>query len=335
VKKKRRLDCDDESFIHHHIEAHSTENAVLISDRYADVASNIVSPLPKLVIQCRHTEVLVEAEPKRVVDLVERPNYAIHQMFFSGHGLEPTLSTPSLSIKSPLVSPNERIKSILMIPSMGPASDRATQEAMAMNHRIIRITTLSAALVTLGACSSAGGLGEVLGSVLGGGTPAAQQLSGSVRTVDTRNQQISVQQPNGQAVAVLYDQNTKVVYQNKLYAVTNLEAGDQILARIQTTQNNAYYTDSIFVTQAVTTTTSTGTVGSESVQQLQGTVRSVDRNNGTFVLDASSNVSLTISMPYRPTTADANKFNSLRVGDYVRLSGVYLNNSRVELRQFY
>ena len=199
--------------------------------------------------------------------------------------------------------------------------------------RLIRSAAFAASVIALGACSGAGGLGSVLGSVLGGGSSGAQQLSGSVRSVDTRNQQITVQQSNGQSVAVLYDQNTKVVYQNRLYAVTNLEAGDQILARIQTAQNNAYYTDSISVTQSASSG-GTGTTG-ESVQQLQGTVRSIDRNGGTFLLDASSNVTLTISMPYRASNADVTRYNNLRTGEYVRITGVYLNNSRVELRSFY
>jgi hypothetical protein len=203
---------------------------------------------------------------------------------------------------------------------------------MQITRRITQLIILSALI----GCANAGGLGEVLGSVLGGTTPATgQQLAGTVRGVDTRNQQLSVQQSNGQSVAVLYDQNTKVVYQNKLYAITNLEAGDQINARIQTTQNNAYYTDSIAVTQPVQTTGTTNTGTTESLQQLQGTVRSIDRNAGRFVVDAGSNVSFTVAMPYRATSADANKFNNLRVGDFVRFSGVYLNNSLVELRQFY
>ena len=206
---------------------------------------------------------------------------------------------------------------------------------MSLAQRITRITALSATLFTLGACANAGGLGSVLGSVLGGGG-GGQQLSGTVRAVDTRNQQISVAQSNGQSVAVQYDQNTKVVYQSKLYSVANLEAGDQINARIQTTQNNGYYTDSISVTQAAANSgTGSGGTTSESVQQLQGTVRSIDRNNGRFTVDASANVSLTVSMPYRAASADVNKFNNLRVGDFVRFTGVYLNNSLVELRQFY
>jgi len=200
--------------------------------------------------------------------------------------------------------------------------------------RIFRTAAFAASVLALGACSSAGGLGEILGGVLGGGSGGAQQLSGSVRSVDTRNQQISVQQSNGQSVPVLYDQNTKVVYQNRLYTVANLENGDQIVARIQSTQNNAYYADSITVTQSVTTSTSNGSVG-EAVQQLSGTVVSVDRNYGTFLIDAGSGTRITVSMPYQPRSADVTTFNNLRAGQYVRLYGVYLNNTRVELRQFY
>jgi hypothetical protein len=40
-------------------------------------------------------------------------------------------------------------------------------------------------------------------------------------------------------------------------------------------------------------------------------------------------------MPYSPSRADQNRFQNLRQGDYVRIAGVYLNNTRVELRQFY
>ena len=200
----------------------------------------------------------------------------------------------------------------------------------------IRTWITMAAAAGLGACANAGGLGSVLGSVLGGGT-GGQQMTGTVYSVDTRNQQIAVTQSNGQSVSVQYDQNTKVVYQNKLYSVSNLENGDQINARIQTTQNNGYYTDSIAVTVPAQNsgTNTTGSTTSESLQQLQGTVRSIDRTLGRFTIDAGTGVSLTVSMPYRATSTDQNRYNNLRVGDYIRFSGVYLNNSLVELRQFY
>lgn len=198
--------------------------------------------------------------------------------------------------------------------------------------RLRTTAAIAASFVALGACSSTGGLGSVLGSVLGGG--GAQQLSGSVRAVDTRNQQISITQSNGQAIAVNYDANTKVVYQSRLYSVSNLESGDEVVARITTTQNNAYYTDSITVTQSVTTTTSNGTVDN-TVQQLNGTVTSIDRTNGTFMVDIGSGTRITVSLPYNARSADVSTYNNLRVGQYVRFYGTYLNTSRVELRQFY
>ena len=42
-----------------------------------------------------------------------------------------------------------------------------------------------------------------------------------------------------------------------------------------------------------------------------------------------------VSLPYNTTSADVDRFNRLRSGENVRLYGVYLNNTRVELRQFY
>jgi exosome complex RNA-binding protein Csl4 len=183
--------------------------------------------------------------------------------------------------------------------------------------------------IALTACSQAGQLGDILGSVLGGG---ANMVSGAIRAVDTRSQQISLEQSNGQAVALAYDNQTKVVYQDRLYSVTSLETGDQVSARVQQTQNGGYYVDSVVVTQPVSGSTSTNTSG--NVQQLQGTVRQLDRNNGLFTIDAGGGVTLTVSLPYNASSTDVNKFNALRSGDYVRFYGVYLSTSRVELRQF-
>ena len=190
----------------------------------------------------------------------------------------------------------------------------------------------SVALLPIAACSQTGGLGNVLGSVLGG-QQQASQVSGTVRGVDTRNAQIVVQQSNGQSVGIAYDNQTKVVYQNQNYSVASLESGDQVTARIQQTQNGGYYTDYVQVDQSVSTST-TGTSNSQ-VQSLQGTVRRVDISNGWFEFSPNSNVTLTVTLPYNVSRADQQRFQNLRSGDNVRFTGVYLNNTRVELRQFY
>jgi hypothetical protein len=199
--------------------------------------------------------------------------------------------------------------------------------------KVARRSATALTLAALTACSSAGGLGNILGSVLGGGTGQGSQVTGAVLGVDTRSQQLSIQQSNGQAVNLAYDGQTQVVYQNQNYPVTSLERGDQVTARVQSTSNGAYYTDLVQVDQSVSSAGS-GT-GSGSVQTLQGIVRQVDQANGMFTIDNSDGVRLVVQMPSNSSRTDVSKFQSLRAGDVARFYGVYLNNSRVELRQFY
>ena len=183
------------------------------------------------------------------------------------------------------------------------------------------------------ACSSTGGLGEILGGVLGGGS--GSQVSGTVQGLNTRNQQIGLQQSNGQSVTLNYDNRTQVVYQNQNYPVSSLEYGDRVTARVANSNSTSggYYTDLIQVDQSVSSS-GNGSVNG-NVQTFEGTVRTIDRTNGLFSLDARNYGSITISMPYNVRQQDINRFQSLRSGDFVRLYGVTLNNSRVELRQFY
>ncbi|HEY4734461.1 MAG: hypothetical protein ACJ79J_11695 [Gemmatimonadaceae bacterium] len=198
---------------------------------------------------------------------------------------------------------------------------------------IQRIRTGAAAalmVASVGACAS--GLGNVLGSVLGGGNQSNQQVSGIVRSVDTRYQQITIQDPNGQTIPVSYDNQTQVVYQNQNYPPTALEYGDQVTARIQT-NGNSYYTDYVQVDQSVRGNGSVSTSG--GVQLLQGTVRQIDRQNGLFTIDMNGYNTLTVSLPNSVSTNDLNRFNGLRTGDLVRFYGTYLNNSQVQLRNFY
>jgi hypothetical protein len=197
--------------------------------------------------------------------------------------------------------------------------------------RIARAASASLVLVMAGACSQAGQLGDILGSVLGGG---GSQVAGTVRGVDTRSQQISLQQSNGQTVALAFDNQTKVVYQNRNYSVTSLENGDQVTASVQQLQNGGYYTDSVQVTQPSATSGTSGTSTSETVQSLRGTVGQVDRTNGLFTVSTGNNVVLTVSLPYNTSSADRTRFQNLRVGDVVQFYGVYITNTRVELRQF-
>jgi exosome complex RNA-binding protein Csl4 len=196
---------------------------------------------------------------------------------------------------------------------------------MTVHRRVVLLGAAACSLVANAACSQ---LGSILGGM--GGSPQSNQLSGYIEGVNTRTQQIAIQTSSGQRVLLSYDNQTAVVFQNQNYPVTALERGDQVTARVQSTSNGEYYTDLVQVDQSV----SSASGGSGSVQSLQGTVGQIDRSNGVFRLDGN-NASVIVSLPYNVRQRDLSTFQNLRVGDRVRLYGVFVNNSRVELRQFY
>jgi hypothetical protein len=197
-------------------------------------------------------------------------------------------------------------------------------------NSITKALVLSSA-VALGGCAGAGGLGDILGGVL---NAPAQSMAGTVQGVDTRAQQIFVRTTDNQTVAVRYDNNTAVVYQNQNYPVTALESGDQVSVRITTTTNGAYYTDRIDVTSSVSSGGS-GSNNNDNVQQIAGTVRQIDLNSGRFTISTNNQGTLTVTLPYNSRQSDVDRFRNLRSGDYVRLYGTYLSNSSVQLYQFY
>lgn len=207
---------------------------------------------------------------------------------------------------------------------------------MNISWKSVKIGAFALALASASACSSAGGLGSILGSVLGQGQGQGQnnQVSGYVRGVDTRNQQIGIQTQNGQNVSVSYDRNTQVTYQNQSYPVSALENGDQVTLRLQQSNNGGYYTDLVQVDQSVRNSSGGSVYQSGNVQQLEGNVRGVNREQGYFTLNAQNGGVLTVQLANRVSRNDVSRFNSLRSGDYVRFYGVYTNNSSVELRQF-
>lgn len=200
-------------------------------------------------------------------------------------------------------------------------------------RRVTNHLAAAAVFATMTACANTGGLGGILGSVLGGGQ--GNQLQGAISGVDTRSQQIGVQQSNGQTVWVRYDNNTQVIYQNQNYPVTSLERGDQVVANLQDAGNGTYYASAIQVTQSVSSNGSVYGPSNGNLQTFQGTVRQVDRNNGWFTVDEGSIGRITVTLPSGLSQADLNRFGNLRSGDYVRFYGLRSSSAQVQLRQFY
>ena len=214
-----------------------------------------------------------------------------------------------------------------------------------MKARILglRIAALATMLTATG-CSQAGAIGDILGGVLGPqgqgqGQGQGGQVVGEVQGVDTRQQFIQIRTQNGQTGNVFFDQNTRVVYQQREYNVSALERGDVIALQVQQDQRGNAYTNYIQVQQSVQDrggTSQGGTYNGGSntgVQRFQGTVGNIDTQRGTFELRTQQGAAL-VALPYGVSSQDSQRFRSLRNGQNVTLDGRFVSQGRIEFQRF-
>jgi len=111
--------------------------------------------------------------------------------------------------------------------------------------RVLRF--LSWSFLFLAGCAE---LGQ-LGSLADYGNWGGSDLVGEVRDVDTRARQIELTTDAGRKFLVRYDNDTRVSYRQRDYAVANLEPGDYVAMRAQQDRDGQYFTDLITVKESV------------------------------------------------------------------------------------
>ena len=202
-----------------------------------------------------------------------------------------------------------------------------------------------AAMLSTAACSQTGALGDILGGVLGPqgtgvGTGSASQASGEILYVDTQQQVMQIRTQSGQTGNVYFDQNTRVVYQQREYPVTALERGDVVTFQVQQDQRGNAYTNYVQVQQSVQdrggqSTSAQGTYnnGNSTLQRFAGTVGYIDTQRGTFEL-RTQNGTAQVVLPYNLGTQDGNRFRSLRSGQSVTVDGRMVAQGRIDLERF-
>lgn len=119
-----------------------------------------------------------------------------------------------------------------------------------------RVALLGVVAILLAACGSTG-LGDISDIILGSpSTSQPSDVKGTVEYVDTgaRRIDLNVSYVNNlrdnQRGSIYYDDNTRVLYQNKEYRVTDLERGDQIEVR-GANVNGRYVAETITVVRDV------------------------------------------------------------------------------------
>ena len=158
------------------------------------------------------------------------------------------------------------------------------------------LTAATLALMFFAACSSTGGLGDILG---GGGTnsPQTYEIRGTVDSVGNDSVYLtnvsgygSMLSGGGNAVRVYFDQQTTVDWQGQTYRPSDLERGDQVVVRVDES-GNQLYADSMTVTYNVSQNSGTNYPSNSNYGTIRGTVRSIDTYNRTITLESASWVS--------------------------------------------
>jgi len=125
-----------------------------------------------------------------------------------------------------------------------------------------------------------------------------------VRSIDKYAGTITVDPGNGSYMTINYATNTPVYYNNRTYAPTDLEVGDQVDVRVNDLGGGRLNAQDITVTRSAS---GTGTYGSQ-YSTIRGTVRYVDPSTRTIVLDSpnwmsgfQTNPGTTATIQYGPS----------------------------------
>lgn len=190
----------------------------------------------------------------------------------------------------------------------------------------------SVALLALQGCAGGAGLGGVPGGGAGTGQPAEALVE--VQGVDQGRQEIHVRTEQGESGAVLFDQNTVVVYQQQQYPVTALERGDVVVMQLQQLDGNRLYTPRVDVRQTVQERTGQAAPGSPGqVVQLSGEVGRIDRESRSFELRTEQGL-FTVVLPQDAGAAMLDYYARLESGSRVRVEGTRFEADGLQLRRF-
>jgi len=182
-------------------------------------------------------------------------------------------------------------------------------------------------VLAVAGCPELGQLGD-----LGDYGSSSTSVVGEVRHVDTRAREIEVRTDRGRTSSIRYDNQTRVTYRQRDYAVSDLEPGDYIAVRTREDRNGRLYTDQITVRESVQDRSGSGRFN--RADRLEGTVEHIDTRRGLFELRGRQDRLVVVTLPYNAPRSVSDRFNRLREGDFVRVEGRFLNPERFELESF-
>ena len=161
-----------------------------------------------------------------------------------------------------------------------------------MKRQFSTMAVAALAIMSLAACSTGGGLGDIFG---GGGS--TNELRGRVDYVDTANRYVvltnvsgygnMLSNSGGDTVRVHYESGTAVEYQGQRYQPADLERGDEIAVQYDQSGNNIVARNMTVLYDSSSGSSYPGGTGTGGAydQTIRGTVRYVDTSRRTIEID--------------------------------------------------
>lgn len=166
------------------------------------------------------------------------------------------------------------------------------------------------------------------------GQPDQHDLVAEVEWVDTSPREIHLRDNNGRSSVVRYDTSTRVIYREREYSVNQLEAGDIVAVEMKRGLLDGSYANLIRIQESVRDRGGITTRPGTGIQTLDGRVEQLDFQRSSFEISGQSGERIFVSLPSNAQRSDVNRFRALRVGDYVRVEGRFLDRDRFELENF-
>jgi len=158
-----------------------------------------------------------------------------------------------------------------------------------------------------------------------------------VDRLDTSSREIHLRPNNSRTRVVGYSTDARVLYRGREYPVSQLETGDIVAMQLKQDSRGSSYTDLIRVQESIRDRDqSRGGIirPGTGTRTVDGRVEQLDFQRSSFEIRDQSRERVLVSLPYNARRSDVDHFRALRVGDYVKVEGRFLDRERFELENF-
>jgi len=155
-----------------------------------------------------------------------------------------------------------------------------------------------------------------------------ERVTATIDGVDHQLQEFYLLAEGNQHYVVRYLSGTRVTAQGRDYPAADLRAGDRVEVELREGADMRLYADQVRVVG------SGGASAATAIRNVEGTVERVSLARGVLELRSRSGQLLTIYVPDSSSAETRDRFHRVWIGDYVRLEGEQLSESRLELLAF-